>query len=467
MTITRRNSARPGFGPAGVEATPPLGVRADGEPLSGVYALKPGEIWRFLKRQPASYWLVLIYLFFEYVRPQSIYAAIEGPPYARIAIILAFVAFLFEQRRIRLGTPEIFLALFSLVVVASSVTAFMPSVSYEGFSLYFSWVLIYLLIANAVDTEGRFLVFVLTFLLYSFKMSQFGTRSWAQNGFAFVDWGVTGAPGWFANSGEFGLQMCVFLPLTVAFTMGLKDHWPKWQQWVAWGVAATAVVGMIASSSRGALVGCAAVVLWLVLKSRRKTRAVLTTLVVAALVYVLIPPEQKERFHQSGADTTSVSRTTAWKEGIDIMNDNPVLGIGYDNWDTYHRVTYGYKMLSHNIFVQAGSELGYTGLLAFVALIVLTLALNRRTRKIALGRPDRGKFIFFMAHGLDAALIGFLASGFFVTVLYYPYFWINLAMTVALNNAAVSSLGQQVPSQPPTSGRAGAVRPRGVVRVVS
>jgi hypothetical protein len=39
-----------------------------------------------------------------------------------------------------------------------------------------------------------------------------------------------------------------------------------------------------------------------------------------------------------------------------------------------------------------------------------------------------------MAHGLDGALIGFLVGGFFVTVLYYPFFWINLAMTVALYN---------------------------------
>ena len=29
-----------------------------------------------------------------------------------------------------------------------------------------------------------------------------------------------------------------------------------------------------------------------------------------------------------------------------------------------------------------------------------------------------------------------MVSGFFVTVLYYPYFWINLAMTVALNTVA-------------------------------
>jgi hypothetical protein len=39
-----------------------------------------------------------------------------------------------------------------------------------------------------------------------------------------------------------------------------------------------------------------------------------------------------------------------------------------------------------------------------------------------------------MAHGFDGALIGYLVGGYFVTVLYYPFFWINLAMTVMLYN---------------------------------
>jgi hypothetical protein len=54
--------------------------------------------------------------------------------------------------------------------------------------------------------------------------------------------------------------------------------------------------------------------------------------------------------------------------------------------------------------------------------------------------PGANLFLFEMAHGLDAALIGYLASGFFVTVLYYPFFWINFAMTVALHRAALNKV---------------------------
>ena len=71
-----------------------------------------------------------------------------------------------------------------------------------------------------------------------------------------------------------------------------------------------------------------------------------------------------------GDDKTSVSRLTYWKDGLGIMRDHPVLGIGFNNWlPYYHRYYNPIGELPHNIFIQAGSELGYTGLLAVVALM--------------------------------------------------------------------------------------------------
>lgn len=410
------------------------------EETPGLRSLKPRAIWAFLRKQPPSVWLVLTYLFFEYVRPQNIYEPLMGPPYAKVVIVLALAAFALERRKVRLGSIELLLALFSVIVVASSIGAFYPSVSYEKLTVYFSWIIIYVLIANGIDIEERFLVFMLCFLLYSFKMSQFGTRSWAESGFVFREWGTTGAPGFFRNSGEFGIQMCIFLPLIVGFIRGLRDNWPRWLQWTAWGVAATAVTGIVGSSSRGALVGAGAVGCWILMKSRRKARGLLALIVLVGVVYAITPAEQKARLQAMGGDETSVSRSTYWKHGLEIMRDFPILGIGYSNWAEYHAANYGTPALPHNIFIEAGAELGYSGLVVFVVLLVSTFFINRNTRRLALRRGANGRFAYFMAHGLDGAMVGFVASGFFVTVLYYPFFWINLAMTVASNNAEQSAV---------------------------
>jgi hypothetical protein len=71
-----------------------------------------------------------------------------------------------------------------------------------------------------------------------------------------------------------------------------------------------------------------------------------------------------------------------------------------------------------------------------------------------------------MAHGLDAALIGYLASGFFITVLYYPFFWINFAMTVALHRAALNKArGPGVPEVSRLRGPRGQRNWRGAPRI--
>jgi O-antigen ligase len=216
-------------------------------------------------------------------------------------------------------------------------------------------------------------------------------------------------------------------------------------------MAGTAVITIVASSSRGAVLGMAAVVVWALLKSRQKARSLFAAIVLAGLVYVIVPAQSKARFDQAGEDKTSVSRLTMWKHAGDMMATYPILGVGYKNWVPYHDTYYGgHGTMTHNIFLEAGSELGYTGLAAFLALIGCTFVINGRTRKLAASMPDRGRFIFFMAHGLDGALVGLMVSGFFTTVLYYPFFWINFAMTVALHNAALNALRRQ---SPPTSSR--------------
>jgi O-antigen ligase len=435
------------IGRARVAAGPPPANSVTPNPSgSRLYLVRFRDLWEFVKRQPLSFKLVCAYLFMEYVRPQQIYEAIAGPPYSKFIIGFAVIAFLFEGRSFRIRSPELLLGLFTAVLVASSVFALDPDASYAQFSLFFSWIVIYLLIANTVDTEERFLVFVLSFILYSFKMAQFGTRSWASAGFHFRDWGINGAPGWFSNSGEFGIQMCVFLPIAFYFTRALSRHWPRWKKYLFWSMPACALLSIVGSSSRGALVGLAAVAAWMVSKTRYKVRGLVSMAVVAAVVYWLLPPEQLARLQDSGTDYTSVTRTTMWKRGLELMHQYPFLGIGYKNWSPYMKNLYGQPLLPHNIFIEAGSELGYTGLFAFVVLIFATFVLNYRTRRLARQLPGGNPFLFEMAHGLDAALIGYLASGFFVTVLYYPFFWINFAMTVALHRAALNKVrGPGVP----------------------
>lgn len=455
-----RPGAVPGQ-PEPVPASSDAGTEAasGGDGAQGrLYGMKAAEIWAFLQRQPPSFWFICLYLFLEYVRPQSIYPVLEGLPWTQAALALSVGSLVVEGKFFRrFNWIDGALLFFGGVVLASMVTAYRPAAAFGELKLIFSWFLIYYLITNLVDTENRFFVFMLSFLLYSLKMSQHATRSWLEAGFRFRSWGATGGPGWFHNSGEFAIQMTIFIPLAIYFILALRPYWKRWKTWAMWLLPASGVVGVLASSSRGGQLGVAAVVLLMAAKSRRKFRALAALALVAAASWVLMPEEQKQRFEAAGEDETSQTRLTYWEDGLEIMQRHPVLGIGYKNWLPYYRTHYsgGEGELPHNIFIEAGAELGYTGLLAFLLLIGLTFYMNHRTRRMAprcRGDPD---FFRYMAHGLDVALVGYLVSGFFVTVLYYPYFWINLAMTAALYNVARKQASRSAPRAPlrTTTGR--------------
>ncbi|MDO9182499.1 MAG: O-antigen ligase family protein [Bacteriovorax sp.] len=408
-----------------------------------LYALKFKDIFVYVKSQGSLFWLINIYLFFEYVRPQTLYPIINVIPFTKLILLLALgILFLRGKFSPVKNTINSLLFLFLLVIVFSSAFALSPNLAFSNVADFIAWLVIFFLIINIVNTENKFLVFMLAFLIYSFKMSQHSFKGWALGGFSFSKDGSGGGPGWFNNSGEFGIQMCVLLALSWYFFVALKENWSKWKKWVFFLFPFTALTGTISCSSRGALVGSCAVLLTMLLKTKYKIKGVVVLTIVLTLIYLLVPDTQMNRFRSSGTDNTSKVRLEMWERGVDLANHFPVLGVGFKNWGIAQQRIYGLDsmLLPHNIFIECASELGYLGLFVFFLLILYTFINNHQTRRLALQNDPENKFIFNMAHGLDCALVGYLVGGFFVTVLYYPYFWINLAMTVALNNIAKKQL---------------------------
>jgi putative inorganic carbon (HCO3(-)) transporter len=405
--------------------------------------LKPGALTQSMLCQSPGFWALSFYLMIEYVRPQSVWTVLDVLPWGQAALGVTLVLLLFEARpQTRWQPLDTALVVFTTILLASIATAQYPSAGVDGLTTYLNWLILYVLITQIVTTPARFYLFFLMFLLWSLKMSQFATRSFVLNGFAFRDWGSGGGPGWFRNSGEMAIQMCIFLGLSLHWILATRAHWPRWKAALLLALLpGTALFALLASSSRGGQLGGVSVLLLTLAQSRHRWRGLVWVAALLPLLWVITPPEQKARFEAMGDDGTSVSRLIYWRDGIQIMTRYPILGIGYDNWMPFY-MQYDppgnaerpvRRQLPHNIFIEAGAELGFPGLLAFIALIALTFKTNARTRRLASASPDWGGPLKGFARGLDAALIGYLVSGFFVTVLYYPYFWMSLSMTAALH----------------------------------
>lgn len=415
---------------------------------SPLFRARVRDVWRFVQRQGTSFWLINFYMFLEYVRPQSVYPMLSFFPWSTATVALALVVTVGEGRRRRWTVVDSGLALFTAIVLVSAAAAYDPGYAFkfENISIYLTWLAVYYIASVTVNTEEKFFVFMLAFMLYNLKMAQHVVRVWVSSGFAFDQWGAVGAPGWFHNPGELGIEMVVFLPLSFQFYLALKAHWGRYKRWFFLFLPFSACIAVLASSSRGAQLAAGVVGLWLLAKSKYKIRGVFLAVSAAGLLYLALPAEQKQRFHDMGQDETSKNRLVLWTHGIDIIKHHPLLGVGYKNWIPFYRTYYvPGGQLPHNIFVEAGAEMGLAGLGVFVLLIGGTLVVNHQTRKLARRLGPRKQFSVLMAHGFDAAMWGYLVSGFFVTVLFYPFFWINLAMTAALHGTVRREVARASP----------------------
>lgn len=408
---------------------------------SRLSALQLKAIWTAFLQQSPAFWFTSFYLFLEYVRPQQIYTSIAFIPWGKIAIVSAVVFSVLEGR---IAFREKFLwagvAAFTAVLVLSSLTAYSPSAALKAIDVWGIWLLCISVVAGSIRSRTEVILTFFLWCLWNFKMSQSAFRSWMADGFQFREWGASGAPGWFSNSGEFGIEMCVFFPIASYLLVALWPSLSKTRKAILAIVALSAVIGAVGSSSRGAVLGLGAIGVWILLRSRQRVKAGIVVILLSGIVWVFLPAESKKRWSEAGDDKTSTLRLQYWKDGIKIAEEHPLLGIGYKNWMPYYTARYNPNgQLPHNIFIECVAELGFTGLIIFLMLIGGTFWQNAVTRRHT-GKnaraPDR--LVYFLTFGLDGALVGYLASGFFVTVLYYPYFWVNLAFTMALARYTVS-----------------------------
>lgn len=421
--------------------------------IKELYALKIGSLWKEFKQQPVSFWLLCVYFFFEYVRPQTLYPVIDILPWGFISLLLTIVTALINKKIVWVSNPlnKLFVFL-ALIITLSGIFAFNPMASWDYRQAMLGWLIVYFLVINIVNTEKLLILFLVAYLLFSLKMAQYGSINWIKRGFSFESYGLEGAPGWFRNSGEYAIQMLIFGSLAISLVISLRSYWGRYKRWILYAAAATGYFAVMGASSRGAQLALAVMTVWFLLKQKNGMRGLIVIAILSVGLYHILPEEQIQRFHEIGQDNSSLQRLAYWNAGIEMIKEHPVLGVGYNNWISY--MFYKYPggvgpehaiQVCHNIYIQAASELGLLGLFCFLMMAFYAFLNNVRTRRMA--KQLDNKLLFNLSYGLDAGLIGYLVAGTFVTVLYYPFFWIQIAMIVMLNSVTAQQWQKLTPEK--------------------
>lgn len=402
------------------------------------YAFRVGPMWRYFKAQHFSFWAICCYLFFEYFRPQAIYPVIDVLPWAQL-FLLASMAGAFLDRSVKwVSSPvNLYLLLFAIAIYISSLNAYFPETSAEYHIDFYSWFVIYFLVINIINTKERFYIFLMILLFCSAKIAIGTSQTWAIRGFSFTTWGLMGPRGYFQNSGELAILMVTLFPLAYYLLQSMLKRQVRWWEKVLLLVfTITPVLTVLGASSRGSQIALVVIMLLMFRKNIFKVKALIGIAILVTGMLFLLPDEQKQRFSDMGEDGTSKQRILYLENGWQMIKDHPFTGVGYFNFPEYYDIHYPEDLLResaelpHNIFIQVGTDTGFVGLGLYLIMIFYSLRLSFRSAS----RLPAEHVFRSIAAGLGYGIVGFVIAGQFVTVGYYPFFWISLAFIVALNN---------------------------------
>lgn len=397
-------------------------------------------IWQQLKQEPFTFWFFCGYLFFEYVRPQSIYTFIDFLPWTRLFVIGAAIGS-FLSKEVVPSSLSLIKYYWGLIIVVflSSVFAEFPNHAFAEFTAVLNWLIIYYLFIRIVTTKFRFFIVMLLIMLASYKMSQHAAISFARRGFTFERWGIAGTPGFFGNAADLGVQMLIILPLSVFFVKECYSCWGSFKKFFFIFLPITVLITIIATGERNTLVGLAAICVAAALSAKNRMRNIFLMSVFAACFIAITPQELLDRFETSGKDGTSISRLTYWKRGIVFFEEHPLLGIGYNNWVPYYLKYHPGESLrgekqevAHSTPITILAELGIFGFVFYYGIAIKTILINVQSIKISNGRTrDIWRCIPF---ALNMGLIGFLTASIFITVTFYPFLFIQASLSAAFYN---------------------------------
>jgi len=230
----------------------------------------------------------------------------------------------------------------------------------------------------------------------------------------------------------------LLLPLSLAMMGALRTR-GFWRKVLFLGLFGVLMLGVYASGSRGGFVGVAAVILYLLWKSRYRLQILLVGLVAGA-ASALVPTSLWARII---SDPTSGSgRTGIWMIGAAAFRHYWLLGAGIANFPNAYNQSFlrVHPVLSldwywdrapHDILLMIGVELGIVGLALFAWAVV---AQFRTLRHVRLTHP-----LYDVRLALEGAFVGLMVAALFLDVMYWKYAWLVFMAMVLARSAALCS----------------------------
>lgn len=326
---------------------------------------------------------------------------------------------------------KFFLLMLGWIIVSSVLN---PSNQYTNILLfdYIKWFFLYKFISISIKNEDellkvlKFLVLLVIIVAVQSIQHKFSANGigWAGQSLGWVDQtvldqGGSGRTQWiniFDGPGVF----CVLFTFALPFTLLTLSKNNSFSIRII-GLATTILLlySIYYTGSRGGILATVAIFgLYFLFKSKLSLTKVAPGVMLIIIVFMLLPSHLTST---SDSNKSAQNRVDMWVEGIEMVQQNPVLGIGKGNFAGYTG-----SLIAHNSAIEVMGETGLPGLFFWLCLIFigyryLYLYYNQEENN---NRKE-------LSQAIALCLTGYLVSSMFVTLEYETLYFI-LALTAVI-----------------------------------
>jgi O-antigen ligase len=235
--------------------------------------------------------------------------------------------------------------------------------------------------------------------------------------------------GMFGNPNDLALHLVTMIPLAICLGIASKS---KILRLVYFAMAVLFVSANFVTYSRGGFLGLIVSSVVLAWKLGRKNRLNVMAIsgFIGLIVVLLAPGNYGLRILSifiPGLDPVGSSdqRRELLERSILVTLRNP-WGIGIGNFP----IVGIHNLVTHNAFTQVSSEIGLLGLAAYLIFMVSPFRKLSAIERTLFAKDERDWF-YYLAIGLQASIIGYMVSSFFVAVAYNWFIYYLIAYAVA------------------------------------
>jgi O-antigen ligase len=405
--------------------------------------LKPGHALSFA--------MLFLFTIILYTRPAEFYPSAITNYVALTVGMMTLALFAITQlaveRALSARPREVHLVLlFMMTALLSIPLAIDPAIAWGEFSAtYIRGILIFVVIINVVRTERRLKALLFVAVVTAIVLSVEAVNDYRLGLMTIEGYRASGrGTGIFGNTNDMALHLVTMLPISIALFFGSRNPVMKV---IHAACSLVMMSGILLSYSRGAFLGMFVILIYFAFRIAKSNRiAVVFAIIAGAAAIILLAPSgygtRLLSIFVPGLDPggSADSRRGELLRSAYVAFRHPLLGIGMGNYQPLMSLK---GLVTHNSYTQVAAEMGMTALVLYTMFILSPFRKLSVIARETFAARQNSRF-YYLALGLQASLLAYIISSFFLSVAYSWYVYYLVGYAVCFRRMYESETGRVV-----------------------